>query len=81
MVQAEEEVRLLEVGRARQREDFAAQRERMQARLQRLEDKGLDLEPADRLRDVERKLDTLRRDVGELRRVWERQEKESRKKP
>ena len=81
VILAEEEVRLLENRQARQREDFAAQRERLQARLQRLEDKALGLEPADRLRDVERKLDALRRDVGELRRALERQEKNTQKKP
>jgi RNA polymerase sigma factor (sigma-70 family) len=81
MMEAEEELRLIEARQARQREDFAAQRERMQARLQRLENKDLDLEPADRLRAVERKLDALRRDVGELRRALERQEKTPQRKP
>ena len=71
--QAEEHLRLLEARQARQREEFAARRERMQARLQRLEDKTLDLQPADRLRDVERKLDALRREVGESRRMLERE--------
>lgn len=73
LLMAEEELRLLEARQARQREEFASQRERMQARLQRLEEQALDVAPTDRLRDVERKLDALRREVGELRRTLERQ--------
>ena len=72
MIQEEETLRCLEARRNRQREHFAAQRERLQTRLDQLENKKLDLEPADRIRDVERKLDALRREIGELRRTLER---------
>src|SRR5262249_33496684 len=72
-IRAEEKVRSIEFRQSRQREDFTSQRERMQRRLQQLEDKTLDLQPADRFRDVERKLDAIRREFGELRRALERQ--------
>jgi RNA polymerase sigma factor (sigma-70 family) len=78
---AEEKVRSIELRQSRQREYFASQRERMQRRLEQLEDKTLDLRPADGLRDVERKLDALRREVGELRRALDRKGNDPRQKP
>ena len=77
----EETLRSIEVRQTRQREDFAAKRQALFARLQQLEEMSSRVEPADRLREVERKLDALRRDVNELRRAVERQGGEPRKKP
>ncbi len=79
--QVESKIRHIEVVQARKREEIMSRRQALLARLHQLEDKALDLQPADRLRDVERKLDTLRREVGELRRALERQENDPRKKP
>jgi chromosome segregation ATPase len=79
--QAEETLRRLETRQARQREDFAEKRQALRTHLQQLEEITLRLEPVDRLRDVERKLDALRRDMSELRRFVERQNKELPKKP
>jgi hypothetical protein len=81
VIKAEEKVRRIETLRSRQREDFVAQRERLQARLQMLTDKALGIEPSDRLREVERKLDALRREVSELRRALKQHPDEPRKKP
>jgi RNA polymerase sigma factor (sigma-70 family) len=81
VIRAEVELEKIELRQSRQRAEFASQRERMQRRLQQLEDKSLDLEPADRLRDVERKLDRLHREVGQLRRALERQRDDKRDKP
>lgn len=81
IVRAEAALRRLEARQARQREEIAMQRERMQSQLQRFEDKAANLEPAGRLRDVERKLDALRREVGELCRTLERQGDNLRKNP
>jgi RNA polymerase sigma factor (sigma-70 family) len=79
--QAEEILRRLETRQARHQEEFAEQRQALRTRLQQLEVSTLRLEPADRLHDVERKLDALRRDVNELRRAVERQSSDPRKKP
>jgi RNA polymerase sigma factor (sigma-70 family) len=79
--QAEEALRRIETHQARQRDTFAAKRDALLARLQQLEGMSLHLDPADHIRDVERKLDALRRDVGALRRTLERQTGEPRKKP
>jgi RNA polymerase sigma factor (sigma-70 family) len=81
VIQAEVKLENVEIRQSRQREDFASQRERLQRHLQQLEDKSLKAEPADRVRDVERKLDALRREIGELRRALERQGNDPRKKP
>jgi RNA polymerase sigma factor (sigma-70 family) len=69
--EAEENLRRIETRQTRQREIVAAKREILFARLRQVEEKFLDLQPADRFRDVERKLDALRREVGELRRSLE----------
>lgn len=81
VIEAEVKLENIKNRQSRQREDFATQRERVQRRLQRLEDKDLDLQPPDRLRDVERNLNALRREVGELRRALERQKDDLRKRP
>jgi RNA polymerase sigma factor (sigma-70 family) len=70
--QAEYKLRSIENRQARHREEYAAKREGLLTRLQQLENQTIHLEPADRLRGVERKLDALRREVGELRRTLER---------
>jgi RNA polymerase sigma factor (sigma-70 family) len=79
--QAEDRLRRIENRQARQREEFAVKRQALLARLQQLEEAPLGLEPADRLRDIERKLEALRREVGELRRSLEKQGSDPRKKP
>jgi hypothetical protein len=79
LFQAEEALRRIETKQVRQREIAAAKRDALLARLQQLEGMSLHLDPTNRLRDVERKLDTLRREVGELRRTLERPKDESRK--
>jgi RNA polymerase sigma factor (sigma-70 family) len=79
--QVEETLRRMETHQARQREELAEQRQALRTRLQQLEEISLRIEPADRLRDLERKLDALRRDVNELRRAVERQGGDPRKKP
>jgi RNA polymerase sigma factor (sigma-70 family) len=76
---AEEAVSRLETRQARERDFYAAERQALLARIQQLEGMSLDLDPTNRLRDVERKLDALRREVGELRRTLERPKDESRK--
>lgn len=72
MLHAESRVHCLEARQSEHREEYAAKREGLLTRLQQLENKSLPLEPADRLREVERKLDALRREIGELRRTLER---------
>lgn len=79
--QAEYKMRRIEGVQSRRREEYMTRRQALLTRLQQLEDKALDLQPADRLRDVERKLDALRREVGELRRALEQQGNDPRKKP
>jgi RNA polymerase sigma factor (sigma-70 family) len=79
--QLESKIRHIEVVQARKQEEIMSRRHALIARLHQLEDRTLELQPADRLRDVERKLDTLRREVGELRRALERQGNDPRKKP
>ncbi len=79
--QAEHELHRIEVRQARLHEDVTAKRQGFLSRLQQLQEASLRLEPMDRLRDVERKLDALHRDVGELRRALERQGNDSRHKP
>lgn len=69
---AEERLKSIEARRVRQSQRFSRQRELLQTRLQQLQAQALDRDSADRLRDVERKLDSLRREVGELRRSLER---------
>src|SRR5579884_1635490 len=77
MYRAEYELERIETRRARTREEFAVKRQALLTRLEQLEGQSLDLESTDRLRDVERKLDALRREVGELRRTLERQRKDA----
>jgi RNA polymerase sigma factor (sigma-70 family) len=72
VLQAEESLRRIRLRQAQQREDSIARRQALQSRIERLEEASLHLPPADRLQDVERKLDALRRDVNELRRTRER---------
>lgn len=72
---AEYELRRIENRQRQASEVRAVKRQALLARLEQLEEKSLGLEPVDRLRDVERKLDSLRREVGELRRALERQGK------
>lgn len=74
--QAESELRRLESHLARVREVSVMKHRALLARLEQLERQSLGLEPADRLRDMERKLDSLRREVGELRRALERKNPE-----
>ena len=69
---AEENQRRLETRQLRHREEIAAKRQSLFSALQQLEEMRLGLEPADQLRDVERKLDALRREIGDLRRALER---------
>lgn len=70
--EAGHDLRRIENRRTQAREVRAVQRQALLARLEQLEEKKVGLEPADRLHDVERKLDALRREVGELRRAMER---------
>ncbi|HEY7154382.1 MAG TPA: sigma-70 family RNA polymerase sigma factor [Gemmataceae bacterium] len=79
LFQAEEALRRIETKQVRQREIAAAKRDALLARLQQLEGMSLHLDPNNRFRDVERKLDALRREVGELRRTLERPKGEPRK--
>ncbi|HEY7428446.1 MAG TPA: sigma-70 family RNA polymerase sigma factor [Gemmataceae bacterium] len=79
LFQAEEALRRIETKQVRQREIAAAKRDALLARLQQLEGKSLHLDPNNHLRDMERKLDALRRELGELRRTLERPKDESRK--
>jgi RNA polymerase sigma factor (sigma-70 family) len=72
VIQAEEKLRRVRLRQDRQHEEYIAQRQALLARIERLEEASMYLQPADRLRDVERKLDALRREVGELRRALER---------
>lgn len=72
LIRAEEKLRRLRSHRTEQREEYLARRQALQARIERLEDAALHLPAADRLRDVERKLDALRREVNELRTSLER---------
>lgn len=76
---AESDLRRIESHQERQREEHAERRQALLLRVQQLENKKLNLEPADRLRDVERKLDALRREVGELRRALEKSTSPQRK--
>ncbi len=78
--EAEYELRQIESHQARTREEFALKRQALLSRLEQLEGQSLGLEPTDRLRDVERKLDTLRREVSELRHALERKGKNVQKK-
>ena len=75
MYRKEYELERLQTRRARTREEFAVKRQALLARLQQLEEQSLSIEPTDRLRDMERKLDALRREVGDLRRTLERKDK------
>lgn len=79
VLEAENKLHRLEKRHAGKRAEFAAKRQALLARLQQLEERSVGLEPTDRLRDVERKLDALRREVGELRRTLERQGKDTQK--
>jgi RNA polymerase sigma factor (sigma-70 family) len=79
LYRAEYELERIQTRRARTREEFAVKRRALLARLEQLEGQSLGLEPSDRVRDVERKLDALRREVGELRRTLERQGKDAQK--
>ncbi len=72
---AEYELRRIERRHAREREGLAAKRQALSARLEQLENLAAGLEPTDDIRDVERKLDAIRREVGELRRAVEGQNK------
>lgn len=65
----EEALHLLEVGQAQGSEEFVSARQSLQARIDALEEAD---EPSDRRSDVERRLDALRREVGELRRELKR---------
>ncbi len=76
---AEFELGRLETRHARIREEFAVKRQALLARLEQLEGQSLGLEPADRFHEMERKLDALRREVGELRRALEQQRKDAKK--
>jgi RNA polymerase sigma factor (sigma-70 family) len=76
----ESEQRRIESRHERKREVLAIRRQALLARLQALEELSAGLEPTGPLRDVERKLDALRREVGELRRALERQGKDVQKK-
>jgi hypothetical protein len=71
--EAEENLRRVRLRQDQQREEYIAQRQALLARIGRLEEASLHLQPADQLRDVERRLDALRREVGELRRRLEQQ--------
>ncbi len=77
----ESEQRRVESRHQRKREVLAARRQALLARLKQLEDLSVGLEPTDRFHDMERKLDALRREVGELRRTLERKDKDAQKKP
>jgi RNA polymerase sigma factor (sigma-70 family) len=72
ILKAEESLRRVRFRQDQHREEYKARRQTLLTRMARLEDESLPLAPADRLREVERKLDTLRREVNELRRTLER---------
>lgn len=62
----------IETRQARQLEIYAAKRQALLERLEQMEAAPARPDAADRLRDLERKLDALRREVGKLRRDLER---------
>jgi RNA polymerase sigma factor (sigma-70 family) len=72
LFQAEEILRRIETKQVRQPQIAAAKRDALLDRLQQLEEMSPHLDPNNHFRELERKLDTLRRDVGELRRSLER---------
>lgn len=73
LFQTQEALHRLEAKQVRRREIFAAKREALLARLrQQLEETPFRLVPSNRLHDLERKLNALRREVGELRRALEK---------
>jgi RNA polymerase sigma factor (sigma-70 family) len=73
----ESEQRRIESRHERRREVLAIRRQALLSRLKQLEELSVGLEPTDRFHDMERKLDSLRREVGELRRALERQGKDA----
>jgi RNA polymerase sigma factor (sigma-70 family) len=72
MIRAEEQLRRHRSSRTEKHEEYLARRQALEARIERLEDASMHLPPTDQLRDVQRKLDALRREVNELRTTLER---------